>query len=94
VVVSHQAVNRIVLAGLDPGLGAPEEVPQETGCFNTILCHGGAGSQLTWRVVSVNELPPAFSGMSLPAPEGVLPGHHLTEPVPLGIGEVAHQPEQ
>jgi broad specificity phosphatase PhoE len=56
VVVSHQAVNRIVLAELDPGLGAPDELPQETGCFNTIHCHAGAGS-LTWSVVSVNELP-------------------------------------
>ncbi|MGO9657982.1 MAG: histidine phosphatase family protein [Acidimicrobiales bacterium] len=62
VVVSHQAVNRIVLVGLDPGLGPPDELPQETGCFNTIQCYAEPGGRLTWDVLSVNKLPPEVGG--------------------------------
>jgi len=52
VVVSHDAVNREVLAALDPGLGDPDSVPQHTGCFNTLEWAPGG-----WAVLAVNELP-------------------------------------
>src|SRR5690348_6344815 len=32
VAVSHDAVNREVLAALDPDLGAPDSIPQDNGC--------------------------------------------------------------
>ena len=51
VVVAHDAVNRIVLATLDPALGAPDDVPQGTGCFNTLEYQHG------WTVVKVNQIP-------------------------------------
>ena len=52
VVVSHDAVNRQVLAALDPGLGEPDTIPQDNGCFNTLEWQAGR-----WTVVTVNELP-------------------------------------
>jgi broad specificity phosphatase PhoE len=52
VVVSHDAVNREILVALDPGLGDPETVPQENGCFNTLEWRGER-----WAVLGVNELP-------------------------------------
>jgi broad specificity phosphatase PhoE len=52
VVVSHDAVNRELLAALDPGLGEPDTIPQENGCFNTLEWRAGR-----WTVVTVNELP-------------------------------------
>jgi broad specificity phosphatase PhoE len=52
VVVSHDAVNRQVLAALDPGLGHPDNIPQDNGCFNTLELRDG-----TWTVCSVNEVP-------------------------------------
>jgi broad specificity phosphatase PhoE len=52
VVVSHDAVNRQVLVAFDPGLGDPDEVPQENGCFNTLELRDGR-----WAVLTVNELP-------------------------------------
>jgi glucosyl-3-phosphoglycerate phosphatase len=52
VVVSHDAVNREILAALDPRLGDPETVPQENGCFNTLEWRGER-----WAVLGVNELP-------------------------------------
>jgi broad specificity phosphatase PhoE len=51
-VVSHDAVNRQVLVALDPGLGEPDALPQDNGCFNTLEWRGGR-----WGVLSVNELP-------------------------------------
>jgi glucosyl-3-phosphoglycerate phosphatase len=51
-VVSHDAVNRQVLAAFDAGLGDPDMIPQDNGCFNTLLWKGGG-----WAVLSVNELP-------------------------------------
>jgi probable phosphoglycerate mutase len=36
VVVAHDAVNRHVLAALVPALGAPERIPQRTGCWNRL----------------------------------------------------------
>jgi broad specificity phosphatase PhoE len=52
VVVSHDAVNRQVLVAFDPGLGDPDAVPQENGCFNTLELRDGR-----WTVLTVNELP-------------------------------------
>jgi broad specificity phosphatase PhoE len=52
VVVSHDAVNRQVLAAFDPGLGDPEALPQDNGCFNRLELRGGS-----WAVLSVNEVP-------------------------------------
>jgi broad specificity phosphatase PhoE/ADP-ribose pyrophosphatase YjhB (NUDIX family) len=54
VVVSHDAPNRLILAALDPGLADPDQLPQETGCFNTLDYRDGR-----WTVVSVNEVPGA-----------------------------------
>jgi broad specificity phosphatase PhoE len=51
-VVSHDAVNRQVLVALDAGLGDPDTIPQDNGCFNTLLWNGDR-----WAVLSVNELP-------------------------------------
>ena len=52
VVVSHDAVNRQVLVAFDAGLGDPDKIPQDNGCFNTLQWQGGR-----WAVLSVNELP-------------------------------------
>jgi probable phosphoglycerate mutase len=52
VVVSHDAVNREVLVAFDAGLGEPDAVPQDNGCFNMLELRGGR-----WSVLSVNELP-------------------------------------
>jgi broad specificity phosphatase PhoE len=52
VAVSHDAVNREVLAALDPGLGDPDGIPQDNGCFNVLQCADGRTA-----VLSVNELP-------------------------------------
>jgi glucosyl-3-phosphoglycerate phosphatase len=54
VVVSHDAVNREVLATLDPNLGDPDGIPQANGCFN--ILRWDTGSMV---VLSVNELPSA-----------------------------------
>lgn len=52
VAVSHDAVNRQVLAAFDPGLGRPDAIPQDNGCFNTLHFESG-----TWTVLAVNEVP-------------------------------------
>jgi len=52
VVVSHDTLNRLTLATLDPGLADPDRLPQEAGCFNTLDYRDGR-----WTVVSVNEVP-------------------------------------
>ena len=52
VVVSHDAVNRQLLVAFDPGLGDPDTLPQDNGCFNTLELRTG-----TWIVLSVSELP-------------------------------------
>ncbi|HEY2330319.1 MAG TPA: histidine phosphatase family protein [Acidimicrobiales bacterium] len=36
VVVAHDAVNTAVLTTLVPALGAPDDIPQETGCWNRL----------------------------------------------------------
>jgi broad specificity phosphatase PhoE len=52
VVVSHDAVNRLVLVAFDPGLGDPDTLPQDNRCFNTLELRGDS-----WAVLTVNELP-------------------------------------
>jgi len=52
VAVSHDAVNRQVVVAFDPGLGDPDTVPQENGCFNTLMLRDDG-----WAVLEVNELP-------------------------------------
>jgi broad specificity phosphatase PhoE len=52
VAVSHDAVNREVLAALDPHLGDPDDIPQDNGCFNVLQWTAGDPA-----VLSVNELP-------------------------------------
>ena len=51
-VVSHDAVNRQVLAAFDARLGDPDTIPQDNGCFNTLEWQDDG-----WAVLSVNELP-------------------------------------
>lgn len=52
VAVSHDAVNREVLTAFDPGLGDPDALPQDNGCFNTLELREGR-----WTVLTVNEVP-------------------------------------
>jgi glucosyl-3-phosphoglycerate phosphatase len=52
VVVSHDAVNREVLVALDAGLGEPDAMPQDNGCFNLLEWRSDR-----WAILSVNELP-------------------------------------
>ena len=52
VVVSHDAVNREVLAAFDASLGDPDAIPQDNGCYNTLEWGGGR-----WAVLGVNEIP-------------------------------------
>ena len=53
VVVSHDAVNREVLVALDPGLGKPDALPQDNGCFNLLEWRADR-----WAILKINELPP------------------------------------
>ena len=68
VAVSHDAVNRIALATLDPSLGHPEDVLQETGCFNILECHQGAMGRREWLVLGVNRVPPEVGELFSPTP--------------------------
>jgi broad specificity phosphatase PhoE len=50
-VVSHDAVNRLLLTALDARLGDAETVPQDTGCFNVLERRGEE-----WVVLNVNNI--------------------------------------
>ena len=52
VVVSHDAVNREVLAALDAGLGDPDAIPQDNGCYDTLEWRGRR-----WAVLGVRGYP-------------------------------------
>lgn len=52
VVVSHDAVNRAVLAAIDPSLGRSDRLVQPTGCFNLLRREAGA-----WAVLAVDVMP-------------------------------------
>ncbi|HLH99296.1 MAG TPA: histidine phosphatase family protein [Acidimicrobiales bacterium] len=55
VVVAHDAVNRLLLAALDPdAYPDPEAIPQPTGCFNILTRAVPAGP---WRVREVGVVP-------------------------------------
>lgn len=54
VAVSHDAVNREVLAALDPSLGDPDGIQQDNGCFNVLRWADGS-----MAVLSHNVLPPS-----------------------------------
>jgi hypothetical protein len=41
-----------VLAAFDAGLGDPDAIPQDNGCYNTLEWRGGR-----WAVLGVNEIP-------------------------------------
>lgn len=51
-IVSHDAVNRLLLHWIDPSLGEIGLIPQDTACFNVIERRDGR-----WVVVSVNNAP-------------------------------------
>ncbi len=51
-VVSHDAVNRQVLAAFDPDLGDPDAIPQDNGCFNVL-----ERQDSHWVVRAVNQRP-------------------------------------
>jgi broad specificity phosphatase PhoE len=53
VLVSHDVVNRTILAAVDPGIGGVGAIPQRTGCFNVLDWSGGQ-----WTVVAVDQVPP------------------------------------
>lgn len=52
VIVSHDAVNRALLAALDPAL-LGTTILQETGCYNVMVA-----DERRWLVQSVNNVPP------------------------------------
>lgn len=55
VVVAHDAVNRLLLAALDPdAYPDPESIPQPTGCFNVLTRTVGGGP---WQVREVGVVP-------------------------------------
>jgi broad specificity phosphatase PhoE len=51
-IVAHDAVNRLLLVAADGGLGNPDELRQDTGCFNVLEYRNGG-----WTVLSVNSSP-------------------------------------
>jgi broad specificity phosphatase PhoE len=51
VVVSHDAVLQLTLTALNPALGDPDGLRQETGCFNVLECRG-----VHRRVVALNQV--------------------------------------
>jgi broad specificity phosphatase PhoE len=57
VLVAHDAVNRLVLCALDPSLGEPDEIAQDTGCFNVIEFSKEGTLPLSWSVTVVNQVP-------------------------------------
>jgi broad specificity phosphatase PhoE len=60
VVVSHDAVNSLLLAALDPRLGDSSAIIQDTGCFNVLDFR-----DQHWSVLSVNNAP---AGRESPVP--------------------------
>jgi broad specificity phosphatase PhoE len=61
VVVSHDAVNSLLLTALDPSLGASETVGQDTGCFNVLEFR-----DRIWSVLSINNAPALHDSASPP----------------------------
>jgi broad specificity phosphatase PhoE len=44
-VVSHDAVNRLLLGAFRPELGDPDAIPQHNGSFNVLMWQGDGFSQ-------------------------------------------------
>jgi broad specificity phosphatase PhoE len=61
VMVSHDAVNRLLLLALDSTFDDVDELPQDTGCFNVIEHRDGQ-----WSVKSINNIPPGLEGAPIP----------------------------
>jgi broad specificity phosphatase PhoE len=61
VVVSHDAVNSLLLAALDESLGESETVTQDTGCFNVLEY-----DRHRWSILSVNNAPAGHDSPPLP----------------------------
>lgn len=57
VVVSHDVVNRLLLAAMSGSLGDADRIPQETGCYNTLGCELAEGADPAWAVLEVNSVP-------------------------------------
>jgi broad specificity phosphatase PhoE len=66
--IADEAWGSIALATLDPSLGHPEDVLQETGCFNILECHQGAMGRREWLVLGVNRVPPEVGELFSPTP--------------------------
>ncbi|MGN6678212.1 MAG: histidine phosphatase family protein [Streptosporangiaceae bacterium] len=60
-VVSHDAVNRLLLVAFRPELGDPDAIPQGNGCFNVLLWCGDR-----FTVLNVNEEPRGLCGPEPP----------------------------
>lgn len=67
-IVSHDVVNRLVLHHLDPSLGDPEHISQDTACFNVL-----ERTARQWVVVSVNNPPAGHERGPSGAPDGGVP---------------------
>lgn len=61
VVVSHDAVLRLLLAVVDPSLGEPGAIDQATGCLDVLRRRGNQ-----WQVLTVNHVPHEGVRDSLP----------------------------
>jgi probable phosphoglycerate mutase len=49
IVVAHDAINRALLASLDPSLGPASEIPQDCACWNVLTRYGAR-----WQVTALN----------------------------------------
>lgn len=57
VLVSHDAINHVLLAIL----GQPQDTPQSTGCYNIVRFQKGGVRPLSWSFTAVNQVPPGTS---------------------------------
>ena len=65
--VKNEEIDTLVARGLvrqgeredSPGWGGPDDLPQETGCFNTIEYHARKDGSMRFRVLGINEVPSA-----------------------------------
>jgi broad specificity phosphatase PhoE len=63
--VSHDAINRLLLPALDPRLEEIDPLPQDTGCFNVIEYQDAS-----WSVKSVNNTPAGHEELDSALPSG------------------------
>lgn len=57
VVVSHDVVNRLLLAAMSDRFADADQTPQVTGCYNELECELADGGAPTWQVLAVNAIP-------------------------------------